>query len=125
MGSPRFGLKTAFSKIEDCGMKAATRFYATSQAPYFPNEVNFINELARRFPNVIFNIRIHPQEPPVHFQNLTENNIEIEKKTAFVGDLPDKLNPLVETEADFINLLGRYDFIICTASSMAIDAISR
>ena len=65
VGSPRFAaLKTAFSKIEDCGMKAATRvLYATSQAPYFPNEVNFINELARRFPNVIFNIRIHPQEP--------------------------------------------------------------
>ena len=36
--------------------------------------------------------------------------------------LPDKLDPLVETEADFIKLLSGYDVVICTASSMAVDA---
>lgn len=97
--------------------------YATSQAVFFPNEIAFVQTLARRYPRIEFTIRIHPQEKPEAYFVLDEPNLKLERSTAFSEAVPDKYNPLYESECEFSALLQSYDVIICIASSMAFDAV--
>jgi hypothetical protein len=99
--------------------------YATSQEVFFPNEVEFISQLAITFPKVSFTIRVHPQEPPKKFLRIKKlENVDLILPPEHSQVSPDGLNPYIEDLDEIIEQIKSHDITLLTASSMLFDCMA-